>query len=372
MSKSPIRVLVVDDSLLLRELLSDIIESDPGFTVVAKARDGQDALRKMEQYRPDVVTLDVQMPGMDGLATLDAMLEKCPVPAVMVSALTTRDADVTLKALERGALDYIAKPDRSQPADTEFRETLLRKLKAIAGADVKRILRIRKSKRSPNTGRRASVAAGAPPETSLDYSHGCVAVGISTGGPPALSQLFQSIELPLPPLVIVQHMPANFTGAFAARLDSISAVSVKEAATGDRLQPNHAYVARGGQHLILQKRGHDVVLRVKQGQPVSGHMPSVDVMMQSAAEIYGSRCVGVIMTGMGHDGVEGCRAIRAAGGYVLGQDEATSDVYGMNHAAYAAGHVHEQFSLDDLPATLAKTCRQRLARRPRTAASAVR
>ncbi len=361
MNRSPIRVLVVDDSLVLRELLADIINAEPGFTVVAKARDGQDALKKVEQYRPDVVTLDVQMPRMDGLETLDAILASNPVPVIMVSALTARDTDVTLQALDRGAMDYIEKPKDLKTSQDDFRRQLIPKIRAVAGADVKRILRIRQTKkqrRQEAPARKQGVTDGNG-ELVQRYSQCCIAIGISTGGPPALATLFESLVLPLPPIVIVQHMPANFTGPFARRLDSISALTVKEAATGDRLLPNRAYIAPGGDHLVLRKGNGHVMARVKRGEPVSGHKPSVDVMMKSAAELFGASCIGVIMTGMGHDGVDGCAAIRSVGGYVLGQNQETSDVYGMNRAAYVAGNVDRQFGLEDLAALLSETCRQR-------------
>ncbi len=359
MSRPRIRVLVVDDSAVLRELLADIIESDPQFTVVAKARDGYDALEKVESHEPDVVTLDVEMPRMDGLATLDALLSKNPIPVVMVSAVTTRDADVTLKALERGALDYISKPSSLKTANDEFRRHLLPKLKAIAGADVRRILRIRATKKQRHRARSTLSDQGRGAcGLAHQYRNCCIAIGISTGGPPALSHLFESLAPPLPPIVIVQHMPANFTGAFAQRLDSLSMLNVKEATTGDRLEPNCAYVARGGSHLLLRVGPTHVTIRIKQGEPVSGHQPSVDMMMQSAAAAFGQRCLGIIMTGMGHDGVDGCRAVREAGGYVLGQNQATSDVYGMNRAAFAAGHVDEQFALSDLAALMSTKCRR--------------
>ena len=357
-----IRVLVVDDSAVLRELLSDFIEAEPDMTVVAKARDGQAALQQIEQHRPDIVTLDVQMPRMDGLATLDAILDRFPTPVIMVSALTQRDADVTLESLERGALDYVAKPASLKEADGDFRERLVGKLRTMAGSDVRRILRIRaQRKKRVASLTRGGASAGELAEVPDGYRHACVAIGISTGGPPALSQVFSALEPPLPPIVIVQHMPANFTRPFAARLDSLSALTVSEAETGMILKPNHAYVAPGGKHLHVRPRGTEAMLRVADGEPVSGHKPSVDVMMQGAAAVFGRRCLGVIMTGMGHDGVDGCAAIRTAGGYVLGQDQATSDVYGMNKVAFISGHVDRQFALDELPELIATHCRKHFA-----------
>lgn len=178
------------------------------------------------------------------------------------------------------------------------------------------------------------------------FNDKCIAIGISTGGPPALATLLERLAPPLPPIVIVQHMPAQFTLPFAARLDSLSRLTVKEAETGDLLQPNYVYVAPGGQHLEIRRHGLSGKLLVRAGNPVSGHRPSVDVMLASAAGVFGPRCLGMIMTGMGRDGADGCRALRAAGGYVLGQDETSSDVYGMNKVAMLEGNVDRQFSLD--------------------------
>jgi two-component system chemotaxis response regulator CheB len=221
----------------------------------------------------------------------------------------------------------------------------------MAGTDVRRMLQIRR-KRAERLKQRPALARISPPNLppSADVSQfddKCIAVGISTGGPPALTSFFQSLHGPLPPIVVVQHMPADFTKAFAWRLNSIASLSVKEAASGDVLKPNCVYIAPGGKHLHLRKEANAVKCLIRDGENVSGHKPSVDVMMASAAEIYGNRCLGVVMTGMGRDGSDGCAAIRRAGGYVLGQDAASSDVYGMNKVAFVEGNVDRQFSLDD-------------------------
>lgn len=223
-------------------------------------------------------------------------------------------------------------------------------------AVVERLLQLRKSKQL-----RAVVKTNAStttPEKS-DRFTGCVAIGISTGGPPALAQLFGALVPPLPPIVIVQHMPQMFTGPFANRLNSLSAIRVREAAHGDILRPNEAIVAPGGKHLSLRRIGGRVEVVVADGDPVSGHKPSVDVMMRSAAQTFGKACVGVIMTGMGRDGADGCGFIRSAGGYVLGQDEETSDVYGMNKVAFVEGNVDVQTSLHKLAEAIALQARRR-------------
>ncbi len=346
----PIRVLTVDDSAVMCELIGDLIVEASDMKLVAKARDGRSALDIVDDLKPDVITLDIEMPGMDGLTTLDEILKRRPTPVIMVSSLTQRGADVTLNALDRGALDYVAKPEGSRKLGGEFKTELLKKIRAMAGTDVKRMLEIRRARheRSLNAKKRiSSVAASASSPASSEFARWCIALGISTGGPPALTEVFEQFQSPLPPVVVVQHMPANFTGPFARRLNSISTLSVKEAETGDILRPDHAYIAPGGQHLSLHQVGSDVKIRIRAGEPVSGHMPSVDVMMEGAAEIYGDRVLGVVMTGMGRDGADGCGMIRAAGGYVLGQDEASSDVYGMNKVAFVEGNVDKQFSLSD-------------------------
>jgi two-component system chemotaxis response regulator CheB len=197
-----------------------------------------------------------------------------------------------------------------------------------------------------------------PVAAAPQYADKLIAIGVSTGGPPALATLFKSLPPPLPPIVVVQHMPPDFTQAFAWRLNSISSLSVKEAESGDVVQPNNVYIAQGGKHLYLRKEGAAVKCLVRDGDPVSGHKPSVDVMMKCAAEIYASRCLGVVMTGMGRDGSDGCGAIRKAGGFTLGQDEASSDVYGMNKVAFAEGNVDRQFHLDEAAAVIATQVRR--------------
>lgn len=367
MKEKPIRVLVVDDSATMREVLAEVLSATPGMEVVGMAADGRQAVAQVIELAPDLVTLDVCMPHMSGLEVLDALLVRRPTPVIMVSALTVRDADITWQALERGALDYVAKPE--SPSDKSFAQELVYKVRAMAGADVKRILRIRRLRRqtqssAPVSGEAKPVAASnlasAAGEAAYD---GCIAIGISTGGPPALSALFQALKPPMPPILVVQHMPPRFTGPFAQRLNSISAIQVCEAVDGMPLAPNLALVAPGGMHLSVRSYGDRRLAVVRDGELTSGHKPSVDVLMQAAAEAFGARLIGVIMTGMGHDGVEGCRRIRAGGGYVLGQDESTSDVYGMNKAAFVAGHVDRQFALDELPQLLRDLCRRRLPRK---------
>ncbi len=353
MTNKRIRVLVVDDSPLIRELLCDALAEQSDMQVVGAARDGVDALPLFEQLRPDLVTLDMQMPRLGGLETLDQILKRRPTPVIVVSALSRRAADVTMQALDRGAMDYVAKPAGGEELRRLFREELPQKIRNMAGVDVRRVLEYRKA-RSLRVAAKARQSA-APDNSLLAHcASGCIAIGVSTGGPPALSSLFGALVPPLPPIVVVQHMPQLFTGAFAERLNSLSMLDVKEAQSGDTLRPNLALIAPGGRHLCLVRQGAHVRAIVQDGEPVSGHKPSADVMMQSAARLYGSRCLGVIMTGMGRDGADGCGAIRAASGRVIGQDAATSDVYGMNRVAFVEGHVDVQAPLPKLAEAIMK------------------
>ena len=368
MASKNIRVLIVDDSAVIRHIIRDYVSDLPDMEVVGMAASGQKALELCESTRPDVVTLDIQMPGMDGLATLDAILAKRPVPVIMVSGLTRAGATVTMDALERGALDYVAKPERGSRTAATLGDELLRKIRSAYGSDVRRILRIReqRNKLRAQPQRKRPVTCG-PADTPIrELADKCVAIGISTGGPPALAALFETLRPPMPPIVVVQHMPAAFTGPFSWRLNSLSQLSIKEATSGDMLRPNHVYVAPGGKHLSLRRQGKWAKVMLRTGAPVSGHKPSVDIMMQSAAEIYGPRCLGVIMTGMGRDGSDGCRAIRVKGGFVIGQDEASSDVYGMNKVAHVEGNVNRQFGLSQA----ATVIRQQVKRMTTAAATA--
>jgi two-component system, chemotaxis family, protein-glutamate methylesterase/glutaminase len=349
MSSDKIRVVVVDDSALMRRMISDYISDTPDMEVVATASDGEKAIAVCQKYAPDVVTLDVQMPRMDGLATLEALFNKRPVPVIMVSALTQAGADVTLDALERGALDYVAKPERGSGVQKALGYDLIRKIRSVAGSDVHRVLRIRRDRkqRRAQKPRPQAVPSSVVEAGSGALADKCIAIGISTGGPPALALLFETLRPPLPPIVVVQHMPATFTGPLARRLNGRSKLTIKEAASGDVLRPNHVYIANGGSHLELRRQGKLVKALQRDGEPVSGHKPSVDVMMKCAAEIYGRNCMGIIMTGMGRDGSDGCGHIRRRGGFVLGQDDATSDVYGMNKVAFVEGNVDRQISLNE-------------------------
>jgi two-component system chemotaxis response regulator CheB len=378
-----VRVLIVDDSALMRRLLSDLLRSAPEIEVVGTARDGREAVLQAARLKPDVITLDVEMPEVSGLEALPALLAVHEAPVIMVSALTQEGADVTLQALELGAVDFMPKPERNQLAEMRAcGDLLVSKVLDAAQSRVRRIRRaaphssapsstsarpavLPESSRPPQArpapsrpraepARRpetSSTPAGSPSASSSTASS-CLVIGISTGGPQALSQILPLLNPPLPPILVVQHMPAQFTGVFAQRLDRCCSLTIKEAVEGDAVSPNQVLIAPGGRHMALV--GHPPRVRVvlSDDPAVSGHKPSVDVLFESAARVYQSAAVGILMTGMGRDGVEGCKAILAAGGLTLGQDEATSVVYGMNKAAFLEGAIKTQFPLDELAAIL--------------------
>ena len=360
-----VRVLVVDDSALIRRLLTDLLKSAPEIEVVGTARDGREAVLEATRLRPDVITLDVEMPEVSGLDALPLLLALGGIEVVMVSALTQEGADVTLQALELGAFDSWASPRRTSspscaPAETCWSARFWRPLRA-AGAMVARrtssgaaLGAATPSSRSPPSNRsenRRSVpptSATPPPASSTAADSLCVVIGISTGGPQALSQIFPRLHSPLPPIVVVQHMPAQFTGVFAARLDRYSSVTVKHAEEGDCTGSRPRADCSRRHALGAQRNAPARSRRALGDPPVSGHRPSVDVLFRSAAKVYGRAAVGLLMTGMGRDGVDGCKAILAAGGLTLGQDEDSSVVYGMNKAAYLEGAVKAQFALDEV------------------------
>lgn len=348
----PIRVLVVDDSALMRKLITDMLRSAPGIEIAGTARDGAEAIELAARLRPDVITLDVEMPGKSGLEALPEILEVCPVPVVMVSSLTQEGAEVTLAALERGAVDFLPKPG-GPSGIAELRacgEQLVAKVIAASQSRVRQ--RSAAPRLTPRPPREPSGAAG-PTRAA------CIAIGISTGGPQALSQTLPSLKAPIPPIVIVQHMPAQFTGPFAARLARQCSVSLKQAEEGDRVVADQILVAPGGRHLVLVGSPPMVRVSLTDGPAVSGHRPSIDMLFQSVARCYGSPCAGLLMTGMGRDGVEGCKRILAAGGWTFAQDEATSVVFGMNKAALVEGAIKEEFALEDLPEIIERLGRPR-------------
>ncbi len=333
-----IRVLVVDDAVVFRRLLTEELGRDPALDVVATAANGRIALARLTQTSPDVVVLDVEMPEMDGLATLAELRKTHPkLPVIMFSALTERGAAATLDALALGAADYFTKPDSAGGLDASLavvREQLVPKIKTLFSARAAR-------PSAGGAGPAVPPASGAAPARRPPAGTGAVrvlAIGTSTGGPNALAEVVGKLPADFPvPVLIVQHMPPMFTRLLAERLSMISKLRFREAATGDVLRPGEGRVAPGDFHLAANADGREVRLLVHQDPPENSCRPSVDVLLRSVARAYGPDSLTVILTGMGQDGLRGCEAVREAGGQVLAQDEASSVVWGMPGAVARAG-----------------------------------
>ena len=327
---TPIRVLIVDDSATMRGLIGAVLRGDPEIEVVGTAGDPLEARAKIKELEPDVLTLDIEMPNMNGLEFLEKIMRLRPMPVIMVSTLTQRGADATLEALELGAFDCVGKPGAGADVATAFGE-LVDKVKAAAKAKVRpaglTVRKVASERRFVPNGR-------------------IVAIGSSTGGVEALLTVLSRFPANCPPTVITQHMPAAFTKSFAERLNRASAAEVHEAWDGAPLTPGKVYVAPGGAtHLEVAGAGAPRCI-LREGDPVNGHRPSVDMLFHSVARVAGSKSVGVILTGMGRDGAQGLKAIRDDGGRTLGQDEQSCVVYGMPKAAMDIGAVERQSSLD--------------------------
>ena len=336
-----IRVLVVDDSRLIRDMLASLLVRDGDIAVCGTAADPNEARQKIKALNPDVLTLDVEMPGMNGLAFLERLMRLHPMPVVMVSTLTRKGADETLLALELGAVDFVAKPDATLSNGLEqFGAALRDRLRAAAAV---RALRGREIEGMACI-RKAASAAG--PDGTV------IAIGASTGGVDAIRMVLSGLAADCPPVLITQHMPAGFTARFAARLDDLCPMRVVEAQDGMVLAPGHAYVAPGDSHLRL--RGARGRLRTALGQDaqISGHRPSVDALFQSVAETAGPMAVGVILTGMGRDGATGLGAMRRAGAHTIGQSADSALVYGMPRVAFEEGAVSEQAPMDIIGARI--------------------
>jgi two-component system chemotaxis response regulator CheB len=341
---SKIRVLVVDDSAFVRQLLSEMLASDPSIEVVGAAPNPFVARDMIKTLNPDVLTLDIEMPRMDGLAFLEKIMALRPMPVVMISSLTQKGAEIALRALEMGAIDFVAKPVvglvDGLPA---LRGEIIAKVKAAAVAKVRtlsgtKVQPIRK------------------PGASYNTSEKIIAVGASTGGVEALQELLMAFPSDAPAIVVTQHMPAMFTASFANRLNQCCAVTVSQAQNGQRVLPGHVYIAPGAFHLELARNGANYVCRVHDEAPVSGHRPSVDVLFRSVAHAAGPNAVGVILTGMGKDGAVGLLEMRTAGASTVGQDEASCVVYGMPKAAREGGAVEMELPLNKIAHHVLQRC----------------
>jgi len=341
--KTPVRVLIVDDSAVMRQLLTSLLEADPEITVVGTAADPYIARDRIKTLNPDVITLDVEMPHMDGLTFLRKIMALRPMPVVMISTLTQSGAETTLEALEVGAVDFIAKPAHEQAERlAELAEELQQKIKAAAQVRVAAL--------------RAPPAAPRAPRRLLRSTGKIVFVGASTGGVEALKSLLMGLPENCPPTLITQHMPPRFTTGFAERLNRECPMKVSEAADGDVIEAGHVYIAPGSHHLEIVRAGSGHVCRLSDGPPVSGHRPSVDVLFRSAARVCAKTAVAAILTGMGKDGAEGMLELRRAGAVTLGQDEESSLIYGMPRAAFERGAVMRQYSLSRMADAILDAC----------------
>ncbi len=337
----PIKVLVVDDSALVRSLLAEIIRDTPDMTLVGAAPDAYVARDMVNQLVPDVITLDIEMPRMDGLAFLEKLMAARPTPVVMISTLTEEGADATLRALELGAVDFIPKPKLGVTSGIrEYAEIIVEKIRAAAGVRIKPIAK----KYRPEITSEQKLQTS----SSLQSTEKIIAIGASTGGTEAIKDLLVQLPAAVPGIVMTQHMPPGFTRTYAERLNKTTRLHVVEAKGGERILPGHAFLAPGGYHLVVVRSGADYRVKLSDAEPVHRHRPAVDVMMESVADVGGKNVIGVLLTGMGKDGAKGMLDIRNRGGYTIAQDEASCVVYGMPKEAVAVGGVDQVVTLDKM------------------------
>lgn len=328
---TPIRVLVIDDSAVMREIVTAIVNQQNDMQVVGYGDDPLIAREQIKALDPDVVTLDVEMPRMDGITFLEKLMRLRPMPVIMISALTEANADVTLRALELGAIDCIAKPGAFEGGDLQrFGSEIVEKIRF--GAALKQRLAMRIS--SPPT---HSFTTSAAIHAGRQAEQHVICIGASTGGIEAVKQILVQLPPACPPVLIVQHLPEIFTRAFAERMDKLCAIRVKEAQSNDILSPGHAYVAPGHSHMTLAESERHLVIRLNRKAPINRHRPSVDALFHSAASIVGAHGIGILLTGMGRDGADGLLAMRAAGAFTVAQDEQSSVIFGMPRSAIEIG-----------------------------------
>lgn len=347
------RVVVVDDSALVRSLLTEIINKQPDMECVGAAADPFVAREMIRELNPDVITLDVEMPRMDGIDFLGKLMRLRPMPVVMVSTLTERGADVTLRALELGAVDFVAKPKIGVADGLKLlAHEITDKVRIAAKAHLRRAV-------VPAAGGVANAPRVIAPPASIGRlsTEKIIFIGASTGGTEATKEVLMNLPPDCPAVVITQHMPQGFTKSYAARLDGVCKVRVAEARDGERILPGHAYIAPGGLHLSVERSGSNYIARVRDGDPVNRHKPSVEVLFKSAARVVGPNALGLMLTGMGADGATAMREMRDAGSYNFVQDEASCVVFGMPREAIAAGAAHEILPLTQIASKLIERLR---------------
>ncbi len=347
---SPVRVLVVDDSALMRKLIPQILERDAYIQVVGTAMDGSFVSKKIQELRPDVITLDLEMPRKDGIDTLREIMHTNRLPVIVVSAHTTQGASATFKALSMGAFDFVAKPqDAASARMEEIAHELISKIKAAAQTRLPAVRTLAVPKTAPR--------AAKPAARSRAAANKIIGIGISTGGPNALQYVLAQLPGDFPAAIaVVQHMPEGFTEMFARRLDECCALEVKEAQSGDRLTAGRVLICPGNRHMKVRRMPLGDIVVLSDEAKVNGHRPSVDILFRSLAQEYGAQGIGVIMTGMGEDGADALGLVKAAGGMTIAQDEDSCVVFGMPKAAVERGHAVRVVSLDAMANTLQAQC----------------
>lgn len=342
-----IKVLIVDDSSFMRQALTQILSSDPSIEVVGAAHDPYMARDMVKQLNPDVMTLDIQMPKMDGLTFLEKVMTLRPMPVVMISTQTESGASATIQALELGAVDYVAKPSEDLTRSiADLAQEIKEKVKVASRARVRPLVK-------------STEKIVASDVSNVNVHHKIIAIGASTGGVEALSDIICALPKRTPPILITQHMPEKFTTSFARRLNTLADIMVVEAEEGHKLMPSTVYLAPGNKHMRLAFINGNYVIRLDDGPLVSGHKPSVDVLFHSCAEVCPKNVIGVILTGMGRDGAEGLKHLRESGARTIGQDESTSLVYGMPKAAKDMGGVMQELPLNQIPKKVMELCQEK-------------
>ena len=353
-----IKVLIVDDSALVRQLLKSMLESDPGIEVVGVASDPYMAREKIKRLNPDVLTLDVEMPRMDGITFLSNLMRLRPMPVVMVSTLTDKGAEVTLRALENGAIDFVFKPKLDVAEQLPgYTEEILTKIKVAAQARVKPLER-RVVERHSVVNEKYSSDVILPKITGKHFktTDKIIGIGSSTGGTEAIKEVVADLPPNMPGIVISQHIPESFSAAFAQRVNTLTKLTVTEASDGQQILPGHVYIAPGNRHLLVKRDGARYICSLNDGQPVNRHKPSVDVMFRSLAQNAGPNAIGVMLTGMGSDGAHGMGEMKQEGAPTIAQDEKSSVVWGMPGEAVKRGYVDEIITLNKIGRRLIELC----------------